>query len=85
MGSHPARERSAWRDLALCSLLVLLGLLAWDFSGLDFALMPTLGERRGFGWKDNGRLETVLHTEPPGSGPDAPPLTPSGRGHHNAP
>jgi membrane-associated PAP2 superfamily phosphatase len=62
---HPnpaARESSAWRDLALYSMLALLVLLAWDFSGLDFAVMQILGDSRGFGWKDNWWLETVLHT-----------------------
>ena len=57
------RERSTWRNLALFSILALLGLLAWDFSGLDLTVMRTLGESRGFGWKDNWWLETVLHNK----------------------
>ena len=56
------REHSPLRDLVLYSMLAGLCLLAWDFSGLDYPLMQALGDSRGFFWKDNWWLETVLHT-----------------------
>lgn len=57
------RERSPLRDLALYSMLAVLCLLAWDFSGLDYPVMQALGDSRGFLWKDNWWLETVLHNK----------------------
>ena len=58
-----SREHSPLRDLALYSLLAVLCVLGWDFSGLDYPVMQALGDAQGFGWKDNWWLETVLHTK----------------------
>ena len=61
--STAAREHAPLRDLALYSVLALLGLLAWDYSGLDYPAMHVLGDAQGFGLKTNWWLEEVLHTK----------------------
>lgn len=62
---HPtlSRERSPLRDLALFSVLALLCVLAWDYSGLDYPVMQALGNAQGFALKTNWWLEEVLHTK----------------------
>ena len=62
---HPSlsRERSPLRDLALLSVLALLCVLAWDYSGLDYPVMQALGNAQGFALKTNWWLEEVLHTK----------------------
>lgn len=62
---HPtlSRERSPLRDLALYSVLALLSVLAWDYSGLDYPVMQALGNAQGFALKTNWWLEEVLHTK----------------------
>ena len=62
---HPtlSRERSPLRDLALYSVLALLCVLAWDYSGLDYPVMQVLGNAQGFALKTNWWLEEVLHTK----------------------
>ena len=62
---HPtlSRERSPLRDLALYSVLALLCVLAWDYSGLDYPVMQVLGNAQGFALKTNWWLEEVLHTQ----------------------
>ncbi len=60
--SLPAmRESSPSRQLWLLTLLSLLCLLAWDFSGLDMRVMQTIADQRGFGLRNNWWLEKVLH------------------------
>ncbi len=61
--STAAREHTPLRDLTLYSLLALLCVMAWDFSGLDYPVMQAMGDARGFSWKDNWWLEAVLHTK----------------------
>ena len=61
--STAAREHSPLRDLALYSLLAVLCVMAWDFSGLDYPVMQAMGDAQGFSWKDNWWLEAVLHTK----------------------
>ena len=62
---HPtlSRERSPLRDLALYSVLALLCVLAWDYSGLDYPVMQVLGNAQGFALKTNWWLEELLHTQ----------------------
>jgi membrane-associated PAP2 superfamily phosphatase len=62
---HPttSRENSPLRDLALYSVLALLCVLAWDYSGLDYPVMQALGNVQGFALKTNWWLEEVLHTK----------------------
>jgi len=62
---HPtlSREHSPLRDLALYSVLALLCVLAWDYSGLDYPVMQALGNTQGFALKTNWWLEEVLHTK----------------------
>ena len=40
----------------------LLGLLAWDFSGLDLGVMHLLADARGFAWRDSAWLADIFHT-----------------------
>ena len=61
--ANQTREHSPVRDLMLYSMLALLCVLAWDFSGLDYPAMPALGNAQGFPLKTNWRLEAVLHTK----------------------
>lgn len=56
------REQSPVRDLTLVSVLALLCVLAWDFSGMDDLVMHALGDQHGFALKTNWWLEQVLHT-----------------------
>ena len=62
---HPplSREHSPLRDLALYSVLALLCVMAWDYSGLDYPVMQALGNTQGFALKTNWWLEEVLHTK----------------------
>lgn len=54
------------RALALPTALLtgagLIGLLVWDASGLDLAVMQRLANAQGFALRDNWWLEEVLHT-----------------------
>jgi membrane-associated PAP2 superfamily phosphatase len=59
----PTREHAPLRDLMLYSMLVLLCVLAWDFSGLDFQVMQALGDAQGFSLKTNWWFEAILHTK----------------------
>ncbi len=61
--STAAREHTPLRDLTLYSLLALLCVMVWDFSGLDYPVMQAMGDAQGFSWKDNWWLEAVLHTK----------------------
>jgi len=63
--AHPyARlsDLSPTRRVGLITWVVLVCLLAWDFSGLDMRLMQVFADSRGFQLRDNWWLETVLHT-----------------------
>lgn len=59
----PTREHDPLRDLMLYSMLALLCVLAWDFSGLDIPVMQALGDAQGFSLKTNWWFETILHTK----------------------
>lgn len=59
--SFAMRESSPSRQLWLLTLLSLMCLLAWDFSGLDMRVMQTIADQRGFGLRSNWWLEKVLH------------------------
>lgn len=56
------REEAPLRRLALFTALVLLAILAWDFSGLDLAVVHALASPQGFALQKNWWLDTVLHT-----------------------
>ena len=53
----PTRRRTD----ALVAVLGLLGLLAWDASGLDLALVQAVGTPEGFAWRDAWWTSSVLH------------------------
>lgn len=55
------RESTLSRQLWLWTVLSLLCLLAWDFSGLDMRVMQTIADHRGFGLRSNWWMEKVLH------------------------
>lgn len=55
-----ARPRRHW-PTGLWLGLALLGLLAWDVSGLDLWLSRAVGSARGFAWRDAWVLRTLLH------------------------
>ena len=57
------REHSPLRDLTLYSVVALLCVLAWDYSGLDYPVMQALGNAQGFALKTNWWLEEILHTK----------------------
>lgn len=63
MSSNLSREHSPLRDLALLSVLAVLCVLAWDYSGLDYPVMQALGNAQGFSLKTNWWLEDILHTK----------------------
>lgn len=42
--------------------VALMGLLAWDFAGLDLPVMHLLADAKGFGLRESVWMETVLHT-----------------------
>ena len=50
--SHPA---------ALATALGLLGLMIWDYMGLDLALAQLVATPTGFPWRDHGFLTRVMH------------------------
>jgi hypothetical protein len=43
MHTPTTREHAPLRDLTLYSVVALLCVLAWDFSGLDYPVMQALG------------------------------------------
>lgn len=55
------REKTPLRRLALLTGLGLLAILAWDFSGLDMAVMQAFASPQGFPWQHNWWLEHLLH------------------------
>lgn len=57
MRSH----RSAWRGDAAVALAALLGLLAWEYSGLDLTLTRWIGSPTGFAWRDDFVASRLLH------------------------
>lgn len=54
-------DRSANRGDAWVALAALLGLLAWEFSGLDLALTRWVGSPSGFAWRDSLSAGRLLH------------------------
>ncbi len=67
MQHPPSPSYLVWRDLSPArrlgrfTLIALLCLLAWDYSGLDLSVMHLLGNAQGFGLKDNWWMEEILH------------------------
>lgn len=61
-GFTPSADLSPTRRWGLYTWVVLMGLLAWDFAGLDQPVMHLLADARGFGLRDSVWMETVLHT-----------------------
>lgn len=55
-------DLSPTRRWGLYTWVVLMGLLAWDFSGLDQPAMHLLADARGFGLRESVWMETILHT-----------------------
>ena len=55
------RENTPLRRLAWLTVLSLLGILAWDFSGLDMTVMHAVASPQGFPWQHNWWLEHLLH------------------------
>ncbi|RYF44285.1 MAG: phosphatase PAP2 family protein [Comamonadaceae bacterium] len=49
------------RQLAGLTALLALGLVAWDFSGLDLTVAHAFGGAAGFPWRDQPFLTDVLH------------------------
>lgn len=58
----PSEDLSPARRWGLYTWVVLMGLLAWDFSGLDQPAMHLLADARGFALRESVWMETVLHT-----------------------
>jgi membrane-associated PAP2 superfamily phosphatase len=60
--SLPAmRESTPSRQMWLGTVLTLLVLLAWDFSGLDLRVMQSFADRQGFVLRGHWWMEKVLH------------------------
>lgn len=55
-------DLSPSKRLGLLTGLTGVGLLIWDFSGLDMAVMHLIADGSGFGLRDNWWLEEILHT-----------------------
>ena len=55
------RENSPFRRLGLFTVLALLALLTWDFSGLDLSVMHWIASPQGFAMRHNWWLEHLLH------------------------
>ena len=58
----PSADLSPPRRWGLYTWVVLMGLLAWDFAGLDQPVMHLLADARGFGLRGSVWMEAVLHT-----------------------
>jgi membrane-associated PAP2 superfamily phosphatase len=54
-------DRSASRADAWVALVALLGMLAWEFSGLDLTLTRWVGSPSGFAWRDSLSAGWLLH------------------------
>ena len=64
MHPTPSREHTPLRDLALYSVLALLCVLAWDYSGLDYPVMQALGNAQGFALKPTGGSKKCCTPKP---------------------
>lgn len=53
-------NRTLRRETAI-ALIALLGLLLWEWSGLDLALTRSYGSPAGFPWRDAWLTRTLLH------------------------
>lgn len=56
------KDLSPTRSLGKWTWLVLMCLLAWDFSGLDRTVMHWIADTQGFILRNNWWLEEILHT-----------------------
>lgn len=54
-------SQASWRPDAVISLIGLLSLLAWDFSGGDMQMAQWWGEPSGFALRDNWWMVKVMH------------------------
>ena len=54
-------SQASWRPDAVISLIGLLILLAWDFSGGDMQMAQWWGESSGFALRDNWWMVKVMH------------------------
>lgn len=52
---------SHWREHWLVTLLSLVALVLWDFSGLDLRLIRLYGDASGFTWREAWLTRDVLH------------------------
>lgn len=59
-GAASAQPPHWRRDLTLAALGLVL-LLAWDFSGLDLAVLRLFGNAQGFAWRSHWLTRDVLH------------------------
>lgn len=57
------RENSPFRRLGLFTVLALLALLTWDFSGLDLRVMHWIASPQGFALRHNWWMEQLLHDQ----------------------
>jgi membrane-associated PAP2 superfamily phosphatase len=57
------RENSPLRRLGLFTVLALLALLTWDFSGLDLRVMHWIASPQGFALRHNWWMEQLLHDQ----------------------
>jgi membrane-associated PAP2 superfamily phosphatase len=57
------RENSPLRRLGLFTVLALLALLTWDFSGLDLSVMHWIASPQGFALRHNWWMEQLLHDQ----------------------
>ena len=55
------QSQASWRPDAVISLIGLLILLAWDFSGGDMQMAQWWGESTGFALRDNWWMVKVMH------------------------
>lgn len=60
--STPCADLSPTRRWGLYTWALLMGLLAWDFAGLDLPAMHLLADARGFDLRQSTAMETVWHT-----------------------
>ena len=57
------RENSPFSRLGLFTVLALLALLTWDFSGLDLRVMHWIASPQGFALRHNWWMEQLLHDQ----------------------
>lgn len=58
---HPQTSRASHRKLGAWSLLALLAVLLWDFSGADMAMARLAGDAHGFALRGHGLLSGLAH------------------------